>query len=243
MIRSGMQDKSIHVLCTKEIDDQLIAQAAAFKILIDVVPFINTKPVNPFILKSQFDQLSQAHTTVIFTSANAVSAVAASGIATTGWELFSVSGATKQAAQQAFPYANIRAVTDDGVSLAAAIIQSGIRENIVYCCGNKRRDVLPTMLKEKGIRLEEVVCYETELLPRHVERTYDAILFFSPSGVASYLSANGIAPSQTLFCIGNTTAGALQQWEEKLVVADRPEPKNLIEKMIRHYKLGLSRYE
>lgn len=238
-----MQDRNIHILCTKKIDDQLIATAATTGISIDVASFIHANAIDPHLLTSKLTRFSGERTTVIFTSANAVQAVSATGIDTSNWELFCIGGATKRSVQQAFPYATIRAIADDGASLGTAILQAGIRENLVYCCGNKRRDELPSVLGNKGIRLEEVVCYETHLAPRHVDRLYDGILFFSPSAVESYLSANGIMPAQTLFCIGKTTAAALQPWENKVVIADSPEPKNLIEKMIGHYKPGLIRYE
>lgn len=112
-------------------------------------------------------------------------------------------------------------------------------ESYTFFSGNLRRDTLPEMLVESEITFNEIQVYETTLTPQKISEEVDAILFFSPSGVTSYLKKNTIA-NEKLFCIGNTTAASL---EEKLPeakiknikVAYQPSVENVIDQVIKYY--------
>lgn len=58
-------------------------------------------------------------------------------------------------------------------------------------------DTIPSSLLAYDLFLEELVVYDTILLPHTINRTYDAIFFFSPSAVESFFSVNYAEP--TLF--------------------------------------------
>ena len=58
--------------------------------------------------------------------------------------------------------------------------------SVTFFCGNQRRDTLPDKVRAAGIKVEELVVYETVELPLKVTDHYDAILFYSPSGVRSF---------------------------------------------------------
>ena len=62
-----------------------------------------------------------------------------------------------------------------------------------------------------------------------------AILFFSPSGVASYLKDNTIK-KETCFCIGETTAEALQKITKNVIIAKNPTIEDVIEECINEYQ-------
>lgn len=47
-------------------------------------------------------------------------------------------------------------------------------------------DTIPSSLLAYDLFLEELVVYDTILLPHTINRTYDAIFFFSPSAVESF---------------------------------------------------------
>ena len=108
---------------------------------------------------------------------------------------------------------------------------------MLFFCGNRRLDILPDRLKNAGIRFEEIEVYKTELTPQEVRhKSADAILFFSTTGVESFFSLNTIPEGAVCFAIGDTTAAALQQKvRNKIVVAEAPGKKELIDLVIKHY--------
>ncbi|RZJ36066.1 MAG: uroporphyrinogen-III synthase [Flavobacterium sp.] len=114
-----------------------------------------------------------------------------------------------------------------------------IRENhrgksFTFFAGNLRLETLPDLLKGLEIFFNEVQVYETTLEPQKVQTATDAILFFSPSGVVSYLKSNSIA-SQFCFCIGETTAKALEAETKNIVVSNKSTVENVIIQCINHF--------
>jgi uroporphyrinogen-III synthase len=74
--------------------------------------------------------------------------------------------------------------------------------------GNLRKETLPQALKEAESSSTKSKCTKP-LAPFKIsdQENFDAIMFFSPSAVESYLSNN---IKKNLFCIGSTTASALE---------------------------------
>src|SRR6478736_5407562 len=105
---------------------------------------------------------------------------------------------------------NVIAYTGYALDLAEIITLIYSTEKYTFFSGNLRRDTLPNALKENNILFNEIEVYETSLTPHKTTSKTDAILFFSPSGVTSYLKANKIN-KEVCFCIGETTAQALEK--------------------------------
>ena len=103
-----------------------------------------------------------------------------------------------------------------------------------FFSGNLRKETLPLALKEAGIEFNEIEVYETKLNPHKITTTVDAILFFSPSGVASYLKENTIK-KELCFCIGETTAEALAKVTKKIIVAPQPSIEELLADVLEEY--------
>jgi uroporphyrinogen-III synthase len=104
-----------------------------------------------------------------------------------------------------------------------------------FFSGNLRRETLPLALKNAGIEFNEIEVYETQLKPHKIKETVDAILFFSPSGVASYLKDNTIK-KELCFCIGETTAEALENKNIKnIIIAEFPSVENVITEVKEYY--------
>jgi len=76
---------------------------------------------------------------------------------------------------------------DYAEELAQVIVSKYTTTSFVFFCGNIRRDTLPKKLTENKIELKEVVVYQTTLKPHIINNTFDAIMFFSPSGIKSYI--------------------------------------------------------
>ncbi len=67
------------------------------------------------------------------------------------------------------------------------------------------------------------------------QQDFDGIMFFSPSGVESYLNLNELK-TETCFCIGKTTASALKDKNTSVVIATTPSIENVIVQVVKHYK-------
>ena len=111
------------------------------------------------------------------------------------------------------------------------------KENFTFFSGNLRKETLPQALKNAKIKFNEIEVYKTKLAPFKIskEENLSAIMFFSPSGVESYLIDNKIK-DEICFCIGETTAEALQKNKIKNIeIADFPSVDDTIEKAINFY--------
>lgn len=130
---------------------------------------------------------------------------------------------------------NVVAYTGYASDLAEIITLIYAKESYTFFSGNLRRDILPEALKENGITFNEIEVYETSLQPQKIKANPEAILFFSPSGVKSYLKDNTIK-KEICFCIGETTAEALSKITKNIIVADQPTIEDVIEDVIHEYK-------
>jgi len=130
---------------------------------------------------------------------------------------------------------NVVAYTGYASDLAEIITLIYRNESYTFFSGNLRKDTLPNALKDAGIQLNEIQVYDTSLQPQKIKTAVDAILFFSPSGVESYLKENTIK-KEVCFCIGETTAEALSKTTKNIIVADQPTIEDVIEDVIHEYK-------
>jgi uroporphyrinogen-III synthase len=110
------------------------------------------------------------------------------------------------------------------------------QESFTFFSGNLRKETLPQALKEVKIKFNEIEVYQTKLAPFKLskEEKFDGILFFSPSAVESFLKDNKIK-TETCFCIGETTASALEKITKNIIIAEIPTIEDLIESCIEKY--------
>ncbi|MDD5150991.1 MAG: uroporphyrinogen-III synthase [Flavobacterium sp.] len=130
---------------------------------------------------------------------------------------------------------NVDVYVDYASDLAEIITLIYSNESFTFFSGNLRKETLPKALKEAKVNFNEIQVYETSLTPQKIKTAVDGILFFSPSAVESYLKDNKIK-NEICFCIGNTTAEALDKITKKIIVADQPSVENVIEDVIEEYK-------
>lgn len=126
------------------------------------------------------------------------------------------------------------AYTDYASDLAEIIALIYANGSYTFFSGNLRKETLPLALKAAGIEFNEIEVYETKLNPHKITTTVDAILFFSPSGVESYLKENTIK-KELCFCIGETTAEALEKVTKKIIVAPQPSIEELLADVIEEF--------
>ena len=111
------------------------------------------------------------------------------------------------------------------------------KETFTFFSGNLRKETLPKALKDAQIKFNEIEVYQTKLVSFKISSAekFDGVLFFSPSGVESYLKDNKIK-SETCFCIGETTANALEKITKNIIISQIPTIEDVIVEVIEHYK-------
>jgi len=130
---------------------------------------------------------------------------------------------------------NVVVYVDYASDLAEIITLIYSNESYTFFSGNLRKETLPKALKEAKVKFNEIQVYETTLTPQKTKTAVDGILFFSPSAVESYLKENKIK-NEICFCIGDTTAEALEKTTRNIIVANQPSVENVIEDVIEEYK-------
>lgn len=108
-------------------------------------------------------------------------------------------------------------------------------EQFLYACGNLSRPELPELLKAKNIPFRSIIVYKTRLNEQKLNKKTDAILFFSPSGVKSYIAGNAI-DNTTVFCIGNTTAEEAKKHIRNIIISENPTTEDLIRSVVSYYQ-------
>lgn len=124
--------------------------------------------------------------------------------------------------------------TDYAADLAAIITKNHSNESFAFFAGNLRKNTLPDAFANAGIVFDEIRAYKTLLTPHKINSGIDGILFFSPSGIESYLKENTIT-TETCFCIGTTTAEALKGITENIVIANKQTVENVIIQCINYF--------
>jgi uroporphyrinogen-III synthase len=115
--------------------------------------------------------------------------------------------------------------------LAASLEKNHPTDSFVYYCGNIRLDLIPDTLDGLGLPWKEATVYKTLLNPVKWDQEYEAVVFFSPSAVRSYVALNPMG-SATGYCIGKTTGAALEKYTHRILCPKTPDRKNLIDLLL-----------
>ena len=144
----------------------------------------------------------------------------------TAFAVHCISQATRETAQAGGLHVQLSA--PNASALADEIIKDKSIQSVTHLCSNLRREELSNKLKAANVHVYDLVAYRTEFTPVAIDMSYDAILFFSPSAVDSFLSSNALK-SVPCFCIGQTTAQHAKQKGYSLVHApDAPSEEALL---------------
>ena len=232
-----MTTNKVTILCTGELSAALVQKAAQHGITLQVVPFITIQPVAANLLQEQVTPLLTQPHTVVFTSAHAVQAVAGClNGHQPDWKIFCISPATSREVESVFGQRAITATAPTGAQLAEMLIADARADEIIFFCGDQRREELPQQVRNAGLQLTEIVSYQTVRTPQKIEGSYDRMVFLSPSAVQSYFSQNTIQPHTVLFSIGPTTTATLQSFSgNRIVECETPERAQLINSVINHF--------
>jgi uroporphyrinogen-III synthase len=232
-----MQQNKIDILCTRPLTEALIEEAANAGIVIDEIPFIETESILSVEVQQEIELAATEIATVVFTSMNAVDAVT---IFLDGhqpeWTIYSIGTATARLITAYFGEERIAGTANDASALAELIAEDRFTDEVIFFCGDQRRDELPDILRQHDIEVNEIVVYQTIEVPRKIDKEYYGILFFSPSAVRSFFKANKLPEKTIVFAIGNTTANEIKKFSNsKIIISDEPGKENLVQKMMEYF--------
>lgn len=232
-----MQENKVQILCTRPVSDELIQEAFKNDIIVDVIPFIETEPIETVEVQQEIEQAYMQTATVVFTSMNAVEAVAAHAEdQEPEWNIYCIGNTTKELVTEYFGEERIFGTAASAAELAELIVEEAPDDEVIFFCGNQRRDELPDILRSNDIEVTEIMVYHTIPVPRKISKEYNGILFFSPSAADSFFRLNKLAEKTILFTIGNTTANAVRKYSNnKIIISKVPDKEHLLEETINYF--------
>ncbi|MEY8020278.1 uroporphyrinogen-III synthase [Muriicola sp. SD30] len=125
-------------------------------------------------------------------------------------------------------------MTNNASELAHFIVNESEKGPFLVFTGNRNRPDLGNILRQNGISFREIKGYETHLNPHSFECEFSCILFYSPSGINSFLTANKPGNSMAI-CIGETTAKEARKHFIKVKIADKATTDAVLDKLIEIY--------
>jgi uroporphyrinogen-III synthase len=134
---------------------------------------------------------------------------------------------------------NVAKMSKNALELAHFIINNHKKDSFSFICGSHRRDELPKLLKQEKIAVLEIETYKTELKLSFFDQKWANILFFSPTGVESFVEGQKVGKNMqttsaeyftntTAFCIGETTATAAKKYISNVIVANSTTVESVI---------------
>jgi uroporphyrinogen-III synthase len=232
-----MPKNNTHILSTRPVNQSQVEDAKLKAIQIDVISFIETEAIQTIEVQQEIEWASTEQAAVVFTSMNAVESVTGmlDGFIPT-WRIYCIGFKTKELITSYFGADAIAGTADNASELADTIIEHEEYDEIIFFCGNQRRDALPRKLRKLDIDVNEIVVYETITVHHTVDKKYDGILFFSPSAVESFFKKNVLPKSTVVFAIGNTTAETVhKRCPNKILISDQPGKDELVAQAILYF--------
>lgn len=182
-----MQRNRIPILCTRPMNPRLIVTAEEKGFQVDIIPFIKTEFLESHELASRIQHFSTQSITVVFTSMNAAESVISKlNGRKPVWKIFCIGNTTRHTLIKYFGEAQIAGFSNTASALAHTVVETGNFSEIIFFCGDQRREELPSILASNNIHVEEIIVYKTMAINNKIDRHYQGVLFFSPSAVTSF---------------------------------------------------------
>tara|TARA_X000000950_G_scaffold94240_5_gene118795 strand:- start:1119 stop:1784 length:666 start_codon:yes stop_codon:yes gene_type:complete len=125
-------------------------------------------------------------------------------------------------------------IAQNSAELGDFIAKNNKKESFSFFCGKSRVVDLEQILSFNNIPIEPIEIYETLPQPHKAKGHFDGIIFFSPSGVKGYAIKNTFENTQC-FCLGSTTAKAVQEFTSNFCVAKSPDATQLFISIKKHF--------
>lgn len=222
----------MHVLFTKKLNSALVSKNLETEISYNFCEVIKTIPrtLEPFHLGGH---------SLIFTSISAVDSFFANGFVPNENfrdkdfnKIYAVGLKTKKELRK-HGYGTFKVVRN-GATLSDFILKNSAYEKFLHFCGNLALDVLDKSLPLQNIFYKKIPVYDTVLLYPKITDNYDAVCFFSPSGVRSFAKFNSFE-GKKIFSIGETTTAEIRKFtQEKIFTSERNTLEDLLGILVRN---------
>ena len=229
MISMASGAKKVNVLSTKQL---ATSQTDLFNgdIGFEMSDFIAIRfnRMKPSILKN-------THADIVITSQNGVEALLNNyaPIELNFENIYCVGRRTKRLIEKKI--GKVTHMENSAKELANHIVRMKNIKELTYFCGNLKQEDFSSILAKNEITVDEVEAYRTILNERKFEEIFDGILFYSPSGVQSYIEDN-TNKDAVAFCIGETTANEARKHFEKVEVSNLPTIEQVIKSVNQYYE-------
>lgn len=233
-----MAENNINILSTRPLSAESVREAAGHHIKIDVLSFIETEAIDTVEVQQEIENALLQSAVVIFTSMNAVQAVAEQLEGQEpDWKIYTMGNTSAELVKEYFGEQALAGTANSAAELAELVAEEWDQEEVIFFCGNQRRDELPDILRGHQIDITEIEVYTTVNTPHKIKKHYDGILFFSPSAVKSFFSVNKADPQTILFAIGETTAGEIGKFSRnRVLTGSQPGKENLLQEAIEFFE-------
>lgn len=206
------------ILFTKKLSKSTVSKKLGPDVFSDFVEVIKIAPL-------QLESFDLKNHSLIFTSVNAVDSFFENNFAPNEDfldrnfnKIYAVGLKTKSRLRK-HGFGTFK-VAKHAKELSEFIVDNSQKEKFVHFCGNLALNVLDKTLPLQNISYRKVVVYETHLLYPELEKTYDAVCFFSPSGVRSFAKYNSL-DHMKLFSIGETTSTEIKKYTKNPIITSK----------------------
>ncbi|QBA65482.1 uroporphyrinogen-III synthase [Muriicola soli] len=125
-------------------------------------------------------------------------------------------------------------MAENASKLGNFIVKQPEKGPFLIFTGNRNRPELREVFMRHHIKFEEIRVYETHLNPQIFSCHFECILFYSPSGIQSFLIENSAGNAKAI-CIGETTAREARKHFSTVWVANNPTTDSVLNKLIEIY--------
>lgn len=196
------------ILLTKEIEQKLLFSYLSENFLIESQSFISVEfqELKPYSLENK---------SIIFTSANGVKAFFKNQFLLKNTQAIYSVGKKTEKTLHTFGFQPTK-VKKNAAELANYLRENKREEIFIHFGGNLSLDIF----NDKKINYQKEIIYQTKLLYPKITQTYHAIVFFSPSGVESFIKNNSLE-NRMIFSIGETTSKTLKKYTKKRIFTSK----------------------
>ena len=123
-------------------------------------------------------------------------------------------------------------------SLAELVNENCKEKAVVYLKGDKSLNTLQTEIDSEKIQLFKTEVYRNLPIAQKLSADFDAYLFFSPSGIESFIEAGNLIPASALvFTIGHTSGNRAKQiFTNQIIESPVQEEKAFVEFAVKELK-------
>lgn len=202
----------LRILFTKELSKENIQSQLGPDFEPYFLKVIDTQPITPQKSLVGFQNF-------IVTSQRAIAFVKAQRLPQT--TTFFVVGNQSATALKALGY-SVKIEAKNAKELAKKIIAKEPPVKVMHLCSSKALATLAQQLIPAGFKYVKNTVYATVPTFPQLNERVEALVFFSPSGVESFMQNNTLN-KETLFCIGETTKTSLQHFTSQEIITSKHE--------------------